>query len=674
MLAPVKRRLALDIEVYKNYFLVKFKSMDTGISRSYALWPGQPMNVAQVKEILANFTVVTFNGNNFDIPVLLYALSNYRFNATERFNDTESEMCQAIKMVADWIIVGEHAGWEVYEQFNVARADWIDHIDLIEVAPGDGSLKLYGGRLHSRRLQDLPIEPDAHIRPDQRVVLDDYCGNDLDTTIDLYNELKPQIELRENMSKMYQADLRSKSDAQIAEVVIRSQITKLLGQRVSKPYIPAGTRFRYVPPAFLRYRTEQLKLKLVEIAMSEFVIDKNGSPIEPPALDGAVIRMGSSEYRMGIGGLHSSETCTSHVSDENTIIVDADVASYYPNIILNCGLYPKHLTAAFLDVYKDIVQRRLAAKRAGDKVTDLALKITINGSFGKFGSKYSVLYAPDLMIQVTVTGQLALLMLIETLELDGISVVSANTDGIVIKTHPSRKADIDRHIAEWQTLTGFEMEQTHYRAIYSRDVNNYMAVKVNGDVKGKGAYASVSLSKNPQNTICTEAVKAFLSNGTPIGQTIIGCRDIRKFLTVRTVKGGAVKITKTQYDDSLKPSAMREVLLANGWLQTVPGPLSKAKFDYIPDGCGYDVETAYRMHCGEDEFDYIGKVVRWYYATGVSGALHYKNKNKSGNRNKVPNSDGAKPLMELTDEFPSDVDYGYYIQEAHDILKSIGAM
>lgn len=61
----------------------------------------------------------------------------------------------------------------------------------------------------------------------------------------------------------------------------------------------------------------------------------------------------------------------------------------------------------------------------------MTFKIVLNGTFGKLGSKYSFLYSPNLMIQVTITGQLALLMLIEALEAAGISVVSANTDGIV---------------------------------------------------------------------------------------------------------------------------------------------------------------------------------------------------------------------------------------------------
>src|SRR5665648_505827 len=114
-------------------------------------------------------------------------------------------------------------------------------------------------------------------------------------------------------------------------------------------------------------------------------------------------------------------------------LIDKDCTSYYPSIILGLRLYPTHMGDCFLEVYETIVNKRLEAKRNKDKVVANALKITINGSFGKLGSKYSNLYAPDLLIQVTLTGQLALLMLIEMIEGIGISIVSGNTDGIVIK-------------------------------------------------------------------------------------------------------------------------------------------------------------------------------------------------------------------------------------------------
>lgn len=656
----MKQRLVMDIECYRNYFLVMFRSIENGKIRYYEQFDGQRLNVTEIRRILREYLIVTFNGLNYDMPMLALALTGAD--------------CANLKRASDSIIVGNLRGWQFEQLHGVKVPQGIDHIDLIEPAFGQGSLKLYGGRLHSKRLQDLPIEPDASISPDQRQQLIAYCGNDLQTTIDLYNHMRPQIELREHMTKDYGVDLRSKSDAQIAEAVIRSQLTKILGTTPQKPNIPKGTVLRYKAPEFLKFKSPVLQAKLRDIVASDFIVDENGSPIEPASLCGQTICIGKGVYRLGIGGLHSSETTVAHHADDQYILVDRDVASYYPNIILLCRLYPKHLTEAFLTVYRSIVETRLKAKRDGNSVVANALKIVANGSFGKLGSKYSLLYAPDLMIQVTVTGQLALLMLIESLEDAGIEVVSANTDGIVIKCLRSRSDELLGLVQDWENTTGFETEETQYKALYSRDVNNYIAIKTKGGYKGKGAFAPTSISKNPQNNICVEAVCAWLEHGTPIRQTILACEDVRKFVAVRTVRGGAIKITHTNYNETLTPGQKRGVLLANGWMQLAPAPLATAKFDAIPDGCGYDIETAYRMLCGDDRWNYLGKVIRWYYQINETGAIHYKPFNKTGGRNKVPASDGACPLMELPDHVPCDIDYQRYIRESNDMLKEIGAL
>lgn len=591
----MKQTLILDLELYRDYFLAMFRNVKTGNVRAFEMYAGQALDINTIKNILRSYRIVTFNGANFDIPLLMLAIKGA---------DTE-----LIKKACDSIINNNLRGWQFERQWDVTIPKTLDHVDLIEVAPGTASLKIYGGRLHAKRMQDLPIEPDASIAPEQRPILVQYCANDLATTQELYEKLLPQIELREKMSEEYGLDLRSKSDAQIAEAVIGHQVSKVLGEQVAGPEVAPGTTFNYRPPAFIQFVTPELQHILDKLRAERFVVPDSGKVMMPKWLAETAIEIGSSVYRMGIGGLHSSEQSVSHQADEHTVLVDRDVASYYPNIILGTGLAPAHMGEAFTHAYKDIVKRRLAAKASGDKVTDAALKITINGSFGKFGSKWSKLYSPDLLIQTTITGQLALLMLIEALESEGIPVVSANTDGVVIKC-PVAKVPMMEFVAwEWENATGFVTEATRYKALYSRDVNNYIAIKPDGGFKLKGAYAPAGLQKNPTNEICTGAVVKYLIDATPVADTIRSCEDIRKFVTIRQVKGGAVK------DDV-----------------------------------------------------YLGKAVRWYYARGATGTINYK-----VNGYIVARSEGARPLMELPDSLPDDIDYDWYVTEAESILSSIGA-
>lgn len=585
----------LDLEIYRDYFLALFKGVESGRVLAYEMHDGQALDAGSIKAILSKYRIVTFNGANFDIPLLTLALTGAD-NAR-------------VKKGSDAIILNNLRGWQFEQQFNIRVPKSIDHVDLIEVAPGIASLKIYGGRMHSRRIQDLPFEPDASIAADQRAVLRQYCENDVDTTIDLYRKLTPQIELRERMSAQYGVDLRSKSDAQIAETVIGQEVGKAIGQVIQRPELAAGTRFSYRKPEFVRFQTEPLREILQMVCGSIFRVPDNGKVIMPDELAEARIRLGASAYRLGIGGLHSSEQSVAHLADGHHILVDRDVTSYYPSIILRTWLAPKHMGKAFTEVYRGMVQTRVAAKRSGDKVTADALKITLNGSFGKFGSKWSKLYSPDLLIQTTLTGQLCLLMFIEALEAQGIPVVSANTDGIVIRCPISKVAQMHAVISKWESDTGFETEETAYSAIYSRDVNNYIAIKSAGGYKAKGAYAPAGLQKNPTAEIATDAAIQFLMNRTAVEESVTQCRDIRKFVTIRQVKGGAL----------------------------------------------------------DQSGAYLGKAVRWYYSRDVNGPLRYKI-----NGYTVARSEGARPLMEMPDTLPVDIDYDWYISEAYSILADVG--
>lgn len=588
------KTLILDLEIYSNYFLAMFRNVETGGMRAIELYEGYALDVETIKKILRAHRIVTFNGANFDIPLLTLALARPD-------NRVIKEACNSI-------IENNLRGWQFERQWDVTVPKTLDHIDLIEVAPGTASLKIYGGRMHCKRMQDLPIEPHELIKPEQRVLIREYCANDLVTTEMLFKRLLPQIKLREKMGAEFGIDLRSKSDAQIAEAVIGAQVGAELGAEVKRPEVKAGTRFSYRPPAFIQFQTPVLQGVLDALKAERFSVPDSGKVMIPKWLKDTEISIGTSIYRMGIGGLHSSEQSVSHLASDGHILVDRDVASYYPIVILGTGLSPAHMGRAFTKIYRGIVERRLAAKATGDKVTDDALKITINGSFGKFGSKWSKLYSPDLLIQTTVTGQLALLMLIETLESEGISVVSANTDGVVMKCPVNLAPMMEFVVWEWEHTTGFTTEATYYRALYSRDVNNYVAIKRDGSYKSKGAYAPEGLQKNPTNEICTEAVIKYLLDGTPVRETIDNCDDIRKFVTIRQVKGGAIK-----------------------------------------------------------DKQYLGKAVRWYYATGETGTINCKLNNYT-----VARSEGARPLMEIPQDMPDDIDYDWYIAEAESILEVIG--
>ncbi len=618
------RRFVFDTECYKNYWLAAFKCMTTGKIIFFEDSPESEVNANLLGYMMHRFLIVGFNSRNYDMPMIAVAMNGVR--------------AWKLKEISDELIKDDARPYDIEKKYGCKIPD-SNHIDLIDVAPITASLKIYAGRLHCERLQGLPFPEETVLDKHQALIVRDYCINDLDDTHLLFDFLEPQIKQREQLGQEYGLDLRSKSDAQIAEAVIVNELENL-GASWKKPTIESGSQFYYKVPDFISFKTPQFQEALEVVRATPFVVGNGGSAECPDVIDKLKPRLGNCVYRMGVGGLHSSESKAAHFADEDTLLIDRDVASFYPRIILNNELFPQHLGRPFLKAYNGLVVRRLKLKKEKNPL-EAGLKIAINGTFGKLGNFYSAMYSPDLLLQVCMTGQLSLMMLIEMIELAGISVVSANTDGIVIKCPKSRYHDLNTVVMIWENATGFDTEDTHYEGIFSRDVNNYIAIKTRssidektGDViwhhgerdgvKTKGVFAEVGsaqnspLSKNPECYIASMAVQAFLEKGTPVADTVFNFGDnvktkhyrthASRFVSIRTVKGGAEK-----------------------------------------DGT------------------YLGKAVRWYYAKGEKGAIHYA---QSGN--KVASTDGAKPLMILPKSMPDDIDFDQYINMANEILFDVG--
>lgn len=654
-LAPLT--VPCDTECYPDYWLCSVGE------QHFQLFPGHPLDTVGLKQALTNATMLTFNGNYYDHPMISLALTGA----------SAAELWQANNRI---IVPGGQGlmPWEFAKFYGINLLLW-DSIDIMNVAPGMGTLKAYGGKMHMRKLQDLPIDVGTSIGLFDRPVVRDYCTNDLETTAALGAAMSAQIKLREEMSLEYGIDLRSKSDPQIAEAVMKS----LLPFEVQIPVVATGAQFNYRPPAWMRFQTAQMQDVFRTMCHSKFAINPKGGV--SPGYDNCYVDWGKDQvrldphgqfvkapagwqhklvgpYAMGIGGLHSTESRRALVATPGRRILDRDVAGYYPSLIIETGIYPPQIGEVFCGIYSGWYDRRMIAKRAGNKKVANSLKTLGNGVFGKLNSIYSIFNAPPELIQVTVTGQLALFMLIEAMELAGISVVSANTDGIVMDIADEQYATYLSVISWWEQLTGFETEETEYRAVYSRDVNSYVAITTDGKLKTKGAYSAPEPGPsgwpNPTTQVCVDAVCAYLQHGTPIETTILSCTDVRQFVTIRDVKGGGVwSNTQVAVDDWV-------LLIDTGTAQNVwaaaGDPTKTVKRKSRPPA---------RMVWVDDVR--LGRMVRWYYATNGAGTIRYRTSGST-----VPKSEGCKPLMELPDTLPVDVNYLWYFAEARSLLNDVG--
>ena len=609
--------MIFDVECYPNYFLVSFLHYDTNKICFFELHDDSTLQIDYIKWILRNFCVVGFNSKSYDIVVLSYAISDERIRPSD------------IKLLSNKLIQENKRSGDCCKALGFSLFE-VNHIDLIDVAPLDASLKTYAARLHCEHMQELPYHHESILNREEKNNVRSYNFNDLENTKLLCSECVPWLDLRATLGHEFGKDLRSLSDAQLGQEIINTELQRITGRYPRKPDFQklVGSRFTYTAPSYIRFNADYLKTMLIEIQQAEIEVGPTGHVICPKSIDGKKIVIADKTYTIGMGGLHSTETCQAVVSCERYKLIDRDVRGYYPNLILKNLFAPAHLGEAYIEVAQTIVDKRERAKRDGIEYIASGMKIACNGAlFGKTADPYSTIYSLPTMVQITLTGQLSLLMLIEALTHFGFEVASANTDGIVTIVERSRYDQFLAIIKGWEQVTNLETEETEYKAMYSRDVNNYIAVKAEGGkptakfhedrmgVKAKGVYAERGsalnsvLSKNPECLILADAVIAHIVAGTPLEQTICECQDIRRFVAVRKVVNGAQK-----------------------------------------DG------------------RYLGKTIRWYYGKGIIGAIHRTNGHM------VAMTEGAKPCMRLPATLPDDIDYGRYIEDATAILEKIGYM
>ena len=345
-----KEIIVFDTEIVPSHYLFCARRLSDG--KTIRLWGHNPEDMERLGLLLRNpnLTWISFNGIKFDMPLAVAAAGG----ATVR----------ELKAMANDIIANNKPEWMCYRDHAIEKIN-LDHIDLMEVAPGVMvSLKLYGARMGSPSLVDMPFHHEDFLEDWEAEVLAEYCENDLEETARLYRKLEKQIALRAEVGEKYGLELRSKSDAQMAEAIIAKELN--IG-RVGQTPVPRTVTYK--APPFIQPRGMVLQDILARVQKHQFKVNQANGAVElPDFLKDEPVLIGKGIYQMGIGGLHSQhDRCVLWEATPEFEIVDADIGSQYPTIISNAGLAPKNLGAGFLPLYRSIIKDRLAAKhRAGE--------------------------------------------------------------------------------------------------------------------------------------------------------------------------------------------------------------------------------------------------------------------------------------------------------------------
>ena len=211
------------------------------------------------------------------------------------------------------------------------------------------------------------------------------------------------------------------------------------------------------------------------------------------------------------------------------IILHADVASMYPTTDIEYGLLSRKFKNP--DDFKQMRDFRLKLKSEKNP-KNKALKPMINGVYGAGKDRNNPSYDPLMANLTCIFGQMFILDLIDKLE-PYCRLLQTNTDGIFVLCE---NEEMKNKVIEITNQVGkrlkMEFEIDEYTKLIQKDVNNYIAVKKNGELECKGAMVKFNKPIDNDLPILNDAVRNYLAYDIPVEQTINECEEYIKFQKV----------------------------------------------------------------------------------------------------------------------------------------------
>lgn len=355
----------------------------------------------------------------------------------------------------------------------------------------------------------------------------DYNINDIESTSELLNRCKKDVDLRIAIEDEYGVRVLSKDGVNIGMKILTQKYLEKTGltwwdiKDLRSPMSVIPLKDVILP--FIKYDSPILQRVLED--MKNQIVSPGRKGYENKFV------FNNLRYSVGVGGIHSVNSPEIIIPRDDEMLIDIDVASLYPSMLIEYEFYPKHLGKEFLEVYKQIKDERIEAKHNGDKVKNETLKLALNGLSGNLQNEHNFCYSPFAVMQIRINGQLLLLMLAEKLTQIGCRIVQANTDGLFVLLKKDVYSKVNSICREWEQLTKLTLEEDRFKAMYQYAINDYFAITEDNKVKEKGMFiTAVKLGKGLTPKIIPKAVISFFKDGIPVEDTIKNCTDIRDFL------------------------------------------------------------------------------------------------------------------------------------------------
>ena len=529
-----KTVLVYDIESFPNLFTCSILNSENNKLITYEISEdkndlGKIVALFQLKE----FYFCGFNNKSYDDVLINYLII--------RFDDLRYkpifEITWLIKSMSDKIIKEPVANWVDYKHAYLFNS--FDLMTMSFSAKNRVGLKELEVTMGFPNVMEYEGDFSKNVPKELKDKVIEYNQNDVLATGELLNLKKNDIELRLKLNEKYKINVLSKDNVNMGMEILKKEYLEKANKTwddIKDLKTPCQlVSFKNIIFDFIQYTTPTLQ-KLLE-KLKKVSIDPNNKDFRE------VFEIGGVVHNISLGGLHSINNAEIIIPNEDELLLDYDVDSYYPSCLIVNNLYPKHLGIEFVGIYKNIRDERVEAKKNKNSFLADAFKYAINGLSGNLQSQYSWTYDPELVVKLRINCQLMILMLIEKFNLLGAKIVQSNTDGILIKIKKSLLPEIEKAKDEWCKLTKLSMSKEEFERFYQYDVNNYIGVKKGFKetkdpelIKKKGFFVDeINLGKGMSpKVIAKSLINYFVYNISP-EETLKEDKDIRDYLTYQRV-------------------------------------------------------------------------------------------------------------------------------------------
>lgn len=580
-----------DLETFPNVFTMTVEHADAPLTWYFEISPWRNDSRAIIDFVMwlknQDARMVGFNSLGFDYPIL---------HTLVRMGDATA---QILYNKAQSIFNSQDDEDRWVHQVNPSDRI-VEQIDLFKVLHFDNkarstSLKALEFNMRLDNVSDLPFPPGTVLTREQVPVLREYNAHDVRATKRFYHETLDMIRFREEMCQKYPGkDWINFNDTKIGKEYF---IMRLEQSGVScYDYGSTGRTPRQTPRPVIHLKDAILPWISFEQPEFQRVLHwlKQQSITETKGVfTDLVAQVNGFEFVFGLGGIHGSVENEVVESNDEMIIVDLDVSSYYPNLAIANDFYPAHLGESFAKIYKDLYEQR--KQYAKGTAENAMLKLALNGVYGDSNNRFSVFYDPLYTMTITLNGQLLLCVLAEGLmQIPGLRLIQINTDGLTVQMPRSHKMMLDLARMAWEDRTGLQLEEAVYSHMFIRDVNNYVARYSNGKVKRKGAYEwATQWHQNASALVVPKVAEKVLVDGAPIRETVEQWPDIMDFmLRVKVPRNSHLSWGEQKVQNTTRYYVAKGGKALRKWMPPLKG---KTEWRQIGIESGWDVQVCNDM-------------------------------------------------------------------------------